>query len=113
MEKISGVASTFDKDDSVIDIVIERTEKYYNIHGRLPTLAYVPKGTTQQQIDAIIDLGNIQSVIPQYGFNLVLIGRPVEHDEEETHRMERLLDDSLEEQSNDSEEQETGQRIGA
>ena len=115
MERISGVACTFDKDDSVIDMVIERTENYYKIHGKLPTVAYVPKGTSQQQIDAIIDLGNITSVIPQYGFNLVLIGMPIEHSEEEKRRIENLLDDSKEEKEvtpDDSKEQETGQRLG-
>lgn len=105
MEKITGVALTFNKGDSLIDVIIERTEMYYKVHGMLPTIAYVPRGTTQEEINAIIDMGNIRSVVPQYGLNLVLIGRPIEYSEEEAQRMERLLDDS--------EEQETWEHIGA
>ena len=104
MERITGIALTFDNGDSLIDVIIERTEMYYKIHGMLPTFAYVPRKTTQEEINAIIDMGNIQSVIPQYGLNLVLVGRPVEYGEEETQRMERLLDDS--------EEQEAWEHIG-
>ena len=76
MKMGKGFGMGYDKNDSLIDIVMERTEKYYKKYNLLPTIAYVWKGITDDEVKAIKDLGTITDVIPQYQFRMVLIGRP-------------------------------------
>lgn len=87
-EGVSGVAVTFDDSESIIDIVIERTEKYYAKTSKLPTTAYVPEKTTDEEVFAIKDLGNIENVVRQYKFNMVLVGNPPTTIEERRERLD-------------------------
>ena len=83
-----GFGMGYDKSDSLIDIVMERTEMYYKRYGQLPTTAYVYRGITDDEVKSIKELGNIVDVIPQYKFRMILIGSPLEDDE----RKARLSD---------------------
>jgi len=86
-----GFGMGYDKNDSLIDIVMERTEKYFKMYRQLPTVAYVYRGITDDEVKAIKDLGNIIDVIPQYKFRMILIGRPINEFEDE-ERKARLSD---------------------
>ena len=82
-----GFGMGYDKNDSLIDIVMERTEMYYKKYGQLPTIAYVYRGISDDETKAIKELGNIVDVIPQYKFRMILIGRPYDEFEERKARL--------------------------
>ena len=55
MIRIKGFGMAYDKDDSLVDIVIERTERYFNKYQLLPEIAYVWQGITDEEIQAFMD----------------------------------------------------------
>ena len=93
---ITGYSAAYGEKESLIDVVMDRTERYYNKFKLLPTIAYVYEDITDEEEKAILGLGNIQTIIKRYGVRMVLVGSRIKDIEDIKGRLD------------DGEEQETG-----